>query len=142
MATVFIQGEGGGIFELSLPLHETIADKLAKGHVRRVMPDGSPYIEGDRPDSVPGLPTSRPAVNASKAEWVGWAVVNGMTPDDAEALTKTDLIEKFGATPAPDKTPEELAAEEAAKTAAEAAALAEKEAADAAALAAGAPATE
>jgi hypothetical protein len=97
MATVHILGEGGGIFELSLPLHETIADKLAKGHVRRVQRDGSPYVEGDRPDGVPGLPESRPAINAVKAEWVGWAVVQGLTPDEAEALTKTDLIERFGA---------------------------------------------
>jgi len=96
-ATVFILGEGGGVFELSLPLHETIADKLAKGHVRRVQPDGTPYVEGDRPDGMPGLPESRPAINAVKAEWVGWAVVQGLTPDEAEALTKTDLIERFGA---------------------------------------------
>lgn len=96
-ATVFILGEGGGVFEMSLPLHETIADKLAKGYLRRVQPDGSPYVEGDRPEGVPTLPESRPAVSAVKAAWVGWAVVQGMTPDDAEALTKTDLIERFGA---------------------------------------------
>ena len=96
-ATVHILGEGGGVFELSLPLHETIADKFAKGHVRRVQPDGTPYVEGDRPDGVPSLPESRPAINAVKAEWVGWAVVQGLTPDEAEALTKTDLIERFGA---------------------------------------------
>jgi hypothetical protein len=105
--TVFIQGEGGGIFELSLPLHETIVDKLERGHVRRVQADGSPYEESGRPDGVPALPDSRPAVNAQKAEWIGWAVVNGATPDDAEALTKTDLIEKFGVgAEAPDATTE------------------------------------
>jgi hypothetical protein len=100
MATVFILGEGGGVFELSLPLHETIADKLAKGHVRRVQADGTPYVEGDRPDGVPGLPESRPALSAVKAEWVGWAVVQGMKPDDAEAATKQDLIDRFGVTAA------------------------------------------
>lgn len=94
--TIHILGEGGGIFELSLPLHETIADRLARGHLRRVHPDGSPYVESERPDGAPGLPTSRPALNAAKAEWIGWAVVNGSTPDDAEAATKQDLIEKFG----------------------------------------------
>ena len=96
-ATVHILGEGGGVFEMSLPLHETIADKLAKGYLRRVQPDGTPYVEGDRPDGVPALPESRPAINAVKSEWVGWAVVQGLTPDEAEALTKTDLIERFGA---------------------------------------------
>jgi hypothetical protein len=95
--TVFILGEGGGVFEMSLPLHEAIADRLAKGYLRRVQPDGSPYVEDDRPEGVPTLPESRPGVNAVKAEWVGWAVVQGLTPDDAEALTKQDLIERFGA---------------------------------------------
>ena len=106
--TVFILGEGGTVFELDLPLHEAIADRLAKGHLRRVHPDGSPYVEGERPDGVPSLPTTRPAVNAVKAEWVGWAVVQGLTPDEAEALTKTDLIERFGSTTeeTPDQTPE------------------------------------
>ncbi|UKA69578.1 hypothetical protein [Arthrobacter sp. FW306-06-A] len=97
MSTVHILGEGGGVFELSLPLHETIADKLAKGHLRRVQPDGTPYVEGDRPEGVPNLPESRPALNAVKAEWVGWAVVQGLKPDEAEGLTKADLVERFGA---------------------------------------------
>ncbi|MCU1408468.1 MAG: hypothetical protein JWM23_548 [Microbacteriaceae bacterium] len=126
---VFIRGEGGSIFKMDLPLHETIEDRLLKGYLTRVNEDGSSYVEGQ--DETPALPTERPAISASKATWVGWAVHEGMTPDDAEALTKTDLIEKFGA--APVKTPEELAAE------AEALALAEKATADAAALAAQTP---
>lgn len=94
--TVHILGEGGGIFEMSLPLHESIEDRLRKGYLRRVQPDGSPYVEGDRPEGVPSLPESRPPLNAPKADWIGWAVVNGATPDQAEALTKQDLIEKYG----------------------------------------------
>ena len=97
-AAVHILGEGGGVFKFDLPLHETVADKLAKGHVRRVNPDGTPYVESDRPEGVPSLPESRPALNAVKAEWVGWGVVQGLTPDEAEALTKQDLIDRFGAT--------------------------------------------
>lgn len=96
-AAVHILGEGGGVFKFDLPLHETIAEKLAKGHIRRVQPDGTPYVEGDRPEGVPALPESRPALNAVKAEWVGWAVVQGLKPDEAEALTKADLIERYGA---------------------------------------------
>jgi len=105
-ATVHILGEGGSVFELALPLHETIAEKLAKGHVRRVQPDGTPYVEGDRPEAVPSLPESRPALNAVKAEWVGWAVVQGLKPDEAEGLTKADLIERFGAGQEPEGTPD------------------------------------
>lgn len=117
-ATVHILGEGGGVFELSLPLHESVADRLAKGHLRRVHPDGSPYVEGERPEGVPSLPESRPALNAVKAEWVGWAVVQGLKPDEAEALTKADLIERFGNTEAAEEQPagespaEEAGAEE------------------------------
>lgn len=113
--TVFIQGEGGGIFELSLPLHETIADKLAKGAVRRVQDaDGTPYDESARPGDVPALPESRPSVNAPKAEWIGWAVKNGAGVADAEAASKADLIELYGARA--ELTDEEKAAREAAAT--------------------------
>lgn len=106
MSTIHILGEGGTVFELSLPLHETIEERLAKGHIRRVQADGSPYVEGDRPEGVPSLPESRPNINAVKAEWVGWAVVQGLTPDEAEALTKNDLIERFGTDPAGTPAPE------------------------------------
>jgi TATA-binding protein-associated factor Taf7 len=101
---VFIRGEGGSIFKMDLPLHETIQDRLLKGYLTRVNEDGSSYVEGQ--DETPALPTERPAISASKATWVGWAVHEGMTPDDAEALTKTDLIEKFGAAPVKTEKPE------------------------------------
>lgn len=94
---IFVRGEGGAVFKLDLPLHETIEDRLSKGHLIRVAnADGDPYVPQDGSPEVAGLPEERPALNASKATWVGWAVKNGMTPDAAEALTKTDLIEKFG----------------------------------------------
>jgi hypothetical protein len=92
--TIHILGEGGSIIEMDLPLSEPIADRMAKGYLKQVNPDGTPWTKprGD----VPGLPTSRPAVTANKAAWVGWAVKQGAKPDDAEAWTKTDLIEKYG----------------------------------------------
>ncbi len=103
--SIHILGEGGAVFMMDLPLPEAIADRLARGHLRQVQEDGSPFEESQRP-GVPGLPSQRPVINASKAEWVGWAVAQGMTPDDAEAATKTDLIEQFGAQSAPEDTPE------------------------------------
>jgi hypothetical protein len=72
---------------MTLPLPEAIADRLQKGYLRQVNPDGSPV------DEVAAK--TRPAAASPKAEWVGWAVHNGMTPDDAEAMTKADLVEKF-----------------------------------------------
>ncbi|MGN8024699.1 hypothetical protein [Microbacterium sp. 22242] len=97
---IFLRGEGGSVFKLDLPLHEAIAERLEKGYLTRVAnADGDPYVEGADTAKVPGPPTERPKLNAGKKAWVGWAVAQGMTPDDAEALTKTDLIEKFGTDP-------------------------------------------
>ncbi len=93
--TVHILGEGGHIFSLSEDaITEPIADRLLKGYLKRVNADGTP-LKGK-------TVRVQPATYASKAEWVGWAVHisqstdSPITPDDAEALTKTDLIEMYG----------------------------------------------
>lgn len=88
--TIWIRGEGGGVHNLALPLHESIVDRMQKGYIIRVNPDGMPFK--DQPD----LPSKRPLLAAAKKVWVGWAVRNGMDPNDAEAATKQDLIERFG----------------------------------------------
>lgn len=93
--TIHVRGEGGSVFELGLPLGESIADRLTRGHLTRVNADGTAWT-GDAEPAVPAPPTTAPAQSASKADWVGWAVVQGAKPDDAEAMTKTDLIEKYG----------------------------------------------
>lgn len=101
MDSIHVRGEGGQVIEMDLPLPEPIADRLAKGLIRRVNADGSGYT-GSTP--APAEPsggsaltegrTPRPAANARKAEWVGWAVgVHGMDPEDADAMTKGDLME-------------------------------------------------
>lgn len=105
--TIHVRGEGGMVIEMSLPLPDHIEQRLAKGHLRRVNEDGSPYVDeeppGHRPGQapetakqVPGLPLAQPAKNDPKDAWVGWAVGNGATPDEAEAMTKADLIEQYG----------------------------------------------
>lgn len=109
--SIHVLGEGGAVFMMDLPLPEAIADRLAKGHLRQVNPDGSPIEESERPTGVPGTPDKRPNVNAPKADWIGWAVHEGMIPDDAEAATKQDLIEKFGVTTEPVAETAEPAAE-------------------------------
>lgn len=105
--TIHVRGEGGQIIEMSLPLPEPVADRLTKGLLRRVNADGSPYAGGTEPsaaatEDVGGQgsaltrgETPRPAANARKAEWVGWAVgVHGMDPEVAEAtMTKQDLMD-------------------------------------------------
>jgi hypothetical protein len=92
--TVHILTEGGTIIQMDLPLHEAIADRLAKGHLKLVTADGAPVVEKSA--------RTQPAPYAPKGDWVGWAVhVSQSTdspiePDDAEALTKQDLIERYG----------------------------------------------
>jgi hypothetical protein len=108
--SIHVQGEGGHIIKMDLPLPSHIAQRLKKGQIRRVNEDGSPYtgleptgagrVPAPAGGPVPGPPLTQPAKNAQKADWVGWAVVQGADADEADAMTKADLIEKYG-TPQP-----------------------------------------
>jgi hypothetical protein len=77
-----------------VPTFEGLAGRLHKGYLKRVNADGTPYRE--KSERV------QPAPYASTGEWVGWAVHvsahtdSPLSPDDAEALTKQDLIEQYG----------------------------------------------
>ncbi|MFJ8109985.1 hypothetical protein [Streptomyces sp. NPDC096132] len=113
--TIHLRGEGGGIHAMDLPLPEPIEERLRKGMLQRVNEDGTPYVEAPAEETegptgvgqvpapgqqVPGLPLTEPAKTANKPEWVGWAVVKGADPEEADGMTKADLIEKYG-TPSP-----------------------------------------
>lgn len=92
--TQYFLGEGGVVWAHDLPLSEPIAEKVTKGYLRRVHSDGSPWTDeqGKPPATEP-----RPAVNAPKADWVGYAVrSHGVEPDEADGMTKADLVEKYG----------------------------------------------
>jgi len=93
--TIHILGEGGAIFALAPEaVTQFVEDRLLKGYLKRVNADGTPFKE--KSDRV------APKTTDSKAAWVGWAEYisqstdSPITSDDAEALTKTDLIEMFG----------------------------------------------
>lgn len=94
--TGFFKGEGGVVWEMTLPLPETQAEKVTKGYLVRVNADGSPYVdpeaqENPEPDALAPLPDAK----APKPLWIGWVVKHcGVTPDDAEAMTRHDLIDK------------------------------------------------
>lgn len=97
--TGFFRGSGGGIFELPLPLSENFEQQRVRGQLVRVDENGDPWTDqapsgADAEDDGP----VRPPVNAPKNEWVGYAVAvdEGLTIDDADAMTKNDLIEKYG----------------------------------------------
>lgn len=94
--TGYFQGTGGVIWEMNLPLPEAYADQVTKRQLVRVNADGSPY-EGDAGSAAEGAPvTEKPAVNAPKAQWVGWAIHKGADPEEAAASTKQDLIDAYG----------------------------------------------
>lgn len=91
--TIYVRGEGGGIHAMDLPLPESIQQRLARGQLTRVNKDGSTYT-GLVEEAVAAPPTTRPGKTAVKAEWIGWAVsVHHMDPEQAEAMTKTDLMD-------------------------------------------------
>jgi hypothetical protein len=96
--TGFFRGAGGGIFELSLPLSENFENQRIRGQLVRVDENGGPYEPEPAKAAEPAGP-GRPPVNATKNEWVGYAVAvdPDLTVDDADAMTKNDLIEKYGA---------------------------------------------
>lgn len=101
--TIYLRGEGGGIHAMDLPLHESIADRYARGMLTRVNADGTPFTEGliasppadtgDGQDAAPEA-AGRPAQAAPKAEWIAYVVGQGhLSAEDAANLTKADLID-------------------------------------------------
>jgi hypothetical protein len=98
--TGHFKGAGNVIWELALPLNEVMQEQLTKGYLRRVNEDGSPYAEpaeGREGEQRPEQVEAPPAANASKAHWVGYAHrVHDVSIDDAEAMTKNDLMELYG----------------------------------------------
>jgi len=46
---IHLRGEGGGVFEMTLPLHPDIAKRHEAGLLQRVNPDGSAYEEEPAP---------------------------------------------------------------------------------------------
>lgn len=95
--TALFRSESNQLIHMDLPLPEHMQDKVTKGLLVRVNDDGTPYT-GEAADASEGAGvTERPDGRASKAAWVGWAAAQGAPVDDAEAMTKQDLIEKYGA---------------------------------------------
>jgi len=88
--TIWVRTEVGVIQAMDLPLAESIQDRLNKGYLQRVNQDGTAYLP-----PAGQQPLTRPAGKARKADWVGYLVRrHGLPPDDAEAMTIQDLIDK------------------------------------------------
>lgn len=96
--TVRFRSESNQLIDLDLPLSEIMQEKVTKGYLRRVNEDGTLWVEPAEggSDLTNGV-SPRPPQAAQKSEWVGYAVLVGnMAPDEAEAMTKQDLIDRFG----------------------------------------------
>ncbi len=105
--TVYLR-HGGGLHEHDWPLHPDIAEQLAKGQVTQASEPGPatwhrPAGAGPSESEQTGreiYATDKPLLphrSAPKPEWVGYAVkVGGLAVDDAEAMTKQDLIDRYG----------------------------------------------
>lgn len=94
-----------------------LPDEVPADHIKHLL-DVDLIAEGDDPDAVDPFPAphtvnalggaegdphggeppggSTPAKSAAKADWVEYAEAQGMDRDEAEALTKDDLIARFG----------------------------------------------
>lgn len=94
------RGAGNVIWEMDLPLTEAMQNQLVKGYLTRVREDGALYEEPVPEGEDPAVSEVEkpPAANASKSHWIGYAHrVHDVSIDDAEAMTKNDLIELYGA---------------------------------------------
>lgn len=109
--TIYVRGEGGAIIAMDLPLPESIAERYERGLLARVHSDGSPFVgepvrtkaadpgDPDTPEDPGGSDLTagrspRPAVNASKSEWIAHVVAQGqLSAEDAANYTKADLID-------------------------------------------------
>ncbi len=71
---------------------------IVQAETLRGLGDEYGVVEVSPPE--PDAPNEPPAPSAVKAEWVGYATrVHGADPDEVEALTKADLIDKYGPKP-------------------------------------------
>lgn len=130
--TIHVRGEGGSIIPMDLPLPDAIAQRMAKGYLQRVNADGTPYtgLHEAAPTTPAGTPagdggsaltrgeTPRPAKAAPKPQWVAWAVaVHGLDPEEADGMTRADLMDLPPAPVKPAAGPGGLPAPDAPKSA-------------------------
>jgi hypothetical protein len=96
--SIHVRGEGGVVWEMDLPLPDGVAQRLENGDLTHVNEDGSPSRESEDPDGSDPDPyaVARPANSASKADWVVYAVSKGSAVNDADGMTKAELVEKYG----------------------------------------------
>jgi len=96
------RGVGGGLHRFQLPLAPAFAALEAKGLLVREdeEPPSAPKprpkpvdVDGEDADLGP----VRPSQASPKAQWVDYAqLVSDLSHDEAQALTKAELVDRFG----------------------------------------------
>jgi hypothetical protein len=108
---MFISKEGlvsGSVHRADLAAaYETATDKAVRANLAACGAEHGMYVEGDKlvdpsaeepaaaPEPEPE-PSGSPAVADNKAAWIDWAVSEGADREEAEALTKAELVEFYG----------------------------------------------
>lgn len=103
------RGSGGGLHRFALPLSPAFAAQEAKGLLVRVdeQPTHAPstgaavaaidevvaVVDSLKDTTVTVDPPER---TDPKSKWVAYALASGLTEADAKAMTKAELINKFG----------------------------------------------
>jgi len=109
---MFISDEGqvaGSVNRAELAAaYAASTDETARFALAAVGAEHGMYVEGGKliDPSAPPAPepepepepesSGRPVVADNKATWVDWAVSQGLERDEAESLTKAELVELYG----------------------------------------------
>ena len=105
--SAWYRGEGGGLFQFDLPLPSVYAEQERQGRIARVNADGTLWSAEVEPKPRPkpvdvdgedaDLGPVRPSQASPKAQWVDYAqLVSDLSRDEAQALTKAELVDRFG----------------------------------------------
>jgi hypothetical protein len=105
VTAVHVRGENGVQMYFDMPaLPDAIAQRIARGDLARVNADGTPWegdataeaADDDPPADAPPLPSAKD----NRQVWAASAISQGMDRDEANNLTKAQLIARLTGPPA------------------------------------------
>jgi hypothetical protein len=96
--------DGTGVSPLAQvsPLAETAGTAAGATDIEPEPPAPAPEPESaapepeQLPDEAPVPPPLAPAPHQNKQAWIDWAISQGADPDTANAMTKADLMSRYG----------------------------------------------
>jgi hypothetical protein len=90
-----LRGESGAVLYFDRDaLPEGVGKRIARGDLVEVTPDGVP--QADEPEDTP--PPDAPPLpkrSANRDTWISFALSQGMDREEANSLTKNELITRF-----------------------------------------------